>query len=181
MVVDRQAIRTLLETIKYTPAGCKEVLETLLGVLPLIEAGEEEQAIEAIAQAERERDSIFSKAGSAHIDYMRRIIRELDHYKDRRTVIETALASVESAMDVEDRLQSMLPDVKAAWARLDAKTLAVLEVFHRLMSLSGEANIDYLNELLEIEGDPKILRGDPAFETILQAYDLAEEYLAAVQ
>ena len=46
-------------------------------------------------------------------------------------------------------------------------------------SETGETNIDYVNELSDIEGDPEVLRDDPAFEKILRVYDLAKTYLAA--
>ena len=181
MVVDRQAVRELLETIKYTPAGCKEVLETLLAVVPLIEAGEEDQAIEAMAQAERERDSIFSKAGAAHTDYIRWIIRELDHYKDKRAMIEAALAEVDRQQDIIDELEALLPIVKAAWLKLDPKIVAAFALYQELASISSEINVDYLNELLYVDSDVSLLRDDAMFTLPLRAYDLARRYWAVAK
>jgi len=176
MKVTDQAVQDLIDLINLTPAGTREVLETLQDVLSILDTGDEGKAIRVAAQIktiETNRGSIYSKVGFSS-KYVQRLIRELDHYLDKRSVVEAALAKSCDLEGNNSTLKQMLPEVKAAFGNLDQRTKEIFGVFMELVTVSGNINVDFDNEILEVvTAKPLILRNEPKLAVIIQAYDLA--------
>jgi len=172
--VDEQTIQDLFDLIKYSPKGIREVLTVLLDILPLIEEGNEGPALEAALEVQgRQAASGFWKSDGG-LQHMREIICELSHYRDKRSVVEAALAKNQNLDDKSLTLEQMLPEVKAAFGNLDQRTKELFGVFKELMSVSGRINTDFANEILEVvTANPLILRNEKKLAVIVKAYDMA--------
>ena len=110
------------------------------------------------------------------------LMTELHNYlpEFRASMLDAALKKITETNSIAERLKRMVPEVKVAWQRLDARTIAALKVLETLMSIDGEIDTDYINELFDcVDGDVSVLRSEPAFESMIEAYDLACEYSAA--
>jgi len=111
------------------------------------------------------------------------LLAELHNYlpEFRASMIDAALKKITETNSIAERLKRMVPEVKAAWQKLDARTIAALKVLETLMSIDGEINTDYINVLFDcVDGDVSVLRSEPALESMVEAYDLACAYRAAI-
>jgi len=84
--VSDQAIQDIINLIELTPPFIMKVLKILKGILPLLDDGNEEQAVQAANQS---LNKIWN--GISETSFAQRLIRELDHYYNKRAVVEATL------------------------------------------------------------------------------------------
>ena len=188
MNVDKKAVKDLIDELACNEQAAYEVLESMKEVLPLIEGLETSVSEVAVGHKILERlvhrNPDKNKDYVDHVRYqLPKVLREIQNYlpECRGHVIDAAIGEVLRTGGIGKQLEVMVPDVKRAWENLGPQQRALMTIFNALVCLDDCSDAHYLDDLLKIEGDPNILRGDRAFTKILEAYDLAEAYLAAIQ
>jgi len=93
--VTTQAVKDFIDST-FSPAGwSREIIEAVQIALPQIEAGNEAEAIQAAVLAQAGRDPNLSQEDLDDFGMRTlRCIRELDHYRDKRAVVEAALVKI---------------------------------------------------------------------------------------
>jgi len=178
--VDEQAVRDLLSVVKNTPQRACEILMILRQITPLLEMGHEERAIKIALHLERKQ----YPESKTDLEYFRLniyyCIRELDHYANKRRVVEAALAEINDIAGKAERLKAMQQQIIDIFHKLDERTKAILEIKSTLESAGGEINVDFCNLLDDIDIDPtsvETLRNESESSCLVDAYKLAREII----
>lgn len=180
--VDKRAVQDLLRLLRHgTIPFVSEILELLKEVLPRIEASRStEQELAAIQQVVQKAFGRQSPRYEATMCALLPCVQELDHYTEKVAVVEAAMAEVRPLADMVRRLTEMELRVKVAWRSLDARSRAVLKVYNTLTCVDGASLTSYMKSL-DAEGDPAVLKDDPALKQVVEAYYLAQAYLEATE
>jgi hypothetical protein len=158
----------------FTPTATAEAIKDAIALLPLIEnadtAAAEQAAIDAWNQRPRHPPTKFDIL-------FRGLLQELCNYPAtaRRAMLNAALAMATTGADASRRLRDMVPEVLAAFQKLDNRTKAILVVLEELHAVHGTTNLDYGGTIPDqLTGvDVEALRQEPDLAPIMQAYDLA--------
>jgi hypothetical protein len=152
------------------------ILKTLLFIEPFFETHTREEIENLIIEREFQRNS---KPDKNDLEFILitvfYLIRELDYYIDKRAVIESALEKIIEVQNKQEMIEKLVPEVKAAFGNLDMRTKELFSIFSQLMNVDTRIDTDFANEIFDaVEIQPSIIRGEPALNAAVQAYDLAD-------
>ncbi len=177
--IDAQAIDDLLQSLSCPPKDLVESLALLKGALPFVERADspegEDRCVAGLAQ--RLRWGGFEQR-------IRSIIRELCHYPaaTRRQIIDAAASRAAEIVQKAKQLEQAQAELAAAIGGLDDRTKALLHVIIELQHLDSHLDTDFVNVWRpHAQNAPvDVLRSDPVFAGLMQAYDLAVDVNKAV-
>ena len=174
--VDDKAVLDLIHSIPRTAPFARIILRAVYSLLPLIEDGNEELAIqEALVNANSNLKQ--SKYGFCESE-VRSCIRELDNYTDKKAVIEATLIRINLVCRNEEEIVKLRPAVIDTFVKMDRQTRELFFVFRYLQSVGSytQSSFDFANDIFSAIdiGKPALLRTLPKFFSLVKAYDLAE-------
>lgn len=187
--VDQQAVRELLKLLsKVHLSFVREILQVIKDTEPKIKRidTEKRETITIIRIAERHFE-LYSQNNNENYRYalvtcVKKIIDELQYYTpdSRLNIINEALAEVDNRIQLIDQFKSMIPEIKSAWRNLDPRTTAIFKILSMLLNIEDELNENFLDYVLNGQGDVDFLRDDPKLATLVRAYDLAQVIIEIV-
>jgi len=182
--VTTQAIKDFIDSTISPASWSREIIEAVQIALPQIETGDEAEAIQTAVLVQAGRDPNLSQEDLDGFGMRTlRCIRELDHYKDKRAVVEAALVKIKEVQSKENRLYEMQQQIRKIFMDLDPRTKAILEIRRELVRVDGWScpGTDYANLLDDFESvDVDVLRIEPELAPLLEAYHMAEQFNQAM-
>ena len=94
----------------------------------------------------------------------------------RPEIVDAVIAENNDVVEIIKKLKKIVATVKAVREKLDPRSQALFQVLNSLWYVDATLGTEFLNELLEIDGNISILRSDRSLQSLLDAYDLATEF-----
>ena len=94
----------------------------------------------------------------------------------RPEIVDAVIAENNDVVEMIKKLKKIVATVKAVREKLDPRSQALFQVLNSLWYVDATLGTEFLNELLEIDGNISILRSDRSLQSLLDAYDLATEF-----
>lgn len=187
--VKKSDVKDLLKALETSWDITQKVLLLVKEALPYVEAMQtpEQERIVCGTITERYFEQNPSNSNEKEIRFrlttdLPRLFTELHNHLPQYwpAMIDASLREVNAIQGMIEALERMQPNAVKAWQRLDSRTKAAIVVFSRLTAVDDWMNTTYYPDLFGIEGNPDILRSDPALDELMRAYDLAGVFLDAV-
>jgi len=174
--VSQKAIEDMVNSSIRSSSWTLKIFKALIPVLPLIEDGCEETAIDlAIKELGKTTPHLNDEDGiRAEIINLRRVITELQNYADKEAVLDVAIDELAKIERKIKRLKKLRPAVRRIFKNLDPRTRALFSVHEEPIRLDGVTSLDYGDALDVFTFAPiEFLRSDPGLAQAIEAFDLA--------